>query len=189
MGASGGGHVTVMTQLIDANADVNARDRFGSTPLMMACRHNKEPAVLLLLEKGADVTIVNAYGGTALSSILDNTGHHDDIIAILKAHLADADQEPTVNNNILCLETETGHGNRLMEVFNFEMRTRTQAYYSAQTKAWSKPHTESFDDIPNAPQNLRKAFEQYRAAGGAIGEEVLLPTTSNAGNKNKGPKV
>ncbi|KAG9346086.1 hypothetical protein JZ751_007904, partial [Albula glossodonta] len=49
-----GGNVAVASLLIKAGADVNARDKNGKTPLMVAVLNNHEKLVQLLLEKGAD---------------------------------------------------------------------------------------------------------------------------------------
>ena len=55
----------VITALLNAGADVNARDRAGDTPLHNAARFNDNPAVITaLLNAGADAAIQNGVGNT-----------------------------------------------------------------------------------------------------------------------------
>jgi len=52
---------------------VNARNREGSSPLMIAARHNKNPEVItVLLKAGADVKAKNNDGKTALDCAKNN---------------------------------------------------------------------------------------------------------------------
>ena len=52
--------------LIDAGADVNIKDKDGSTALMWASDNGHTETVKLLIDAGADVNIKNKYGRTAL---------------------------------------------------------------------------------------------------------------------------
>ncbi|XP_043912117.1 fibronectin type 3 and ankyrin repeat domains protein 1 isoform X2 [Protopterus annectens] len=56
------GNVDAASSLIQAGANVNAKDKDGKTPLMVAVLNNHEPLVRLLLAKGADLTVTNEYG-------------------------------------------------------------------------------------------------------------------------------
>ncbi|KAI1886982.1 hypothetical protein AGOR_G00201360 [Albula goreensis] len=60
-----GGNVAVASLLIKAGADVNARDKNGKTPLMVAVLNNHEKLVQLLLENGADHHMKNEFGSGA----------------------------------------------------------------------------------------------------------------------------
>ena len=54
-------------QLIQAGADVNAKNEYGWTPLMLAARYNSNPETLTaLLDAGADAKAKNNEGKTAL---------------------------------------------------------------------------------------------------------------------------
>ena len=62
--------VEVARLLLDAGADVNARDKEGNTALILACDNPEQ--VLLLLQAGADPNVRNHEGETALSKTSDN---------------------------------------------------------------------------------------------------------------------
>lgn len=52
--------------LIDHGIDVNAADRLGNTPLMIAARERMYDNVKYLVEKGADINVTNVTGVNAL---------------------------------------------------------------------------------------------------------------------------
>jgi ankyrin repeat protein len=56
----------VSTWLLSQGADINARSPNGTTPLMMAARYGSLDTVPLLLKAGADTTLKNEQGLTAL---------------------------------------------------------------------------------------------------------------------------
>jgi len=60
------GDIERAKSLIDAGADVNARDIDGWTPLMYAALNGHTEIVELLIESGADVNAKGALRGTAL---------------------------------------------------------------------------------------------------------------------------
>lgn len=60
--AAGGGHLEVMQILLDAEADVNARDNFGKTPLHWTADANQPAAAVALLKAGADPSPWSRFG-------------------------------------------------------------------------------------------------------------------------------
>lgn len=56
----------VAKYLIDNGADVNAKDVEGLTPLIWHVLHRNYEIVELLVEKGANVTVVDRFGKNAL---------------------------------------------------------------------------------------------------------------------------
>ena len=64
--ASGGGHVDVMRALLENHAYIDAESPNGTTPLMMAAQYGSPDVVKLLLEEGADPTLKNQQGLSAV---------------------------------------------------------------------------------------------------------------------------
>lgn len=64
--AATGGHVAVLELLLERHAYVDAESPNGSTPLMMAAMYSSVDAVRALLDAGADPSIKNGLGLTAL---------------------------------------------------------------------------------------------------------------------------
>ena len=70
------GSIRAVTVLLEREkADVNHRDRYGSTALHVATELRDGQMALALLERGADVSLKNKHGETAVhSAILDGDG-------------------------------------------------------------------------------------------------------------------
>ncbi len=82
------GPVEILTLLLDAGADVNARNKEGDTPLMLAARFRHGEAypassanAMLLLERGADATLTNKAG----ENVADMAWHAPLVQALGKA--------------------------------------------------------------------------------------------------------
>jgi len=53
-------------QMLDAGADIDARDRHGQTALMLAAHHGHDTLVELLITRGAALDVTGKYGLSAL---------------------------------------------------------------------------------------------------------------------------
>lgn len=64
--AASGGHVQILEFLLEHSAYIDAESPNGTTPLMMAAMYGSPEAVKLLIQAGADLTVKNQLGLTAL---------------------------------------------------------------------------------------------------------------------------
>jgi hypothetical protein len=81
--AATGGHVEIMQLLLDQNAYIDAESPNGTTPLMMAAQYGSEAAVKLLLDAGADPSLKNQLGLTAID--FANRASRDDSAELIAA--------------------------------------------------------------------------------------------------------
>jgi ankyrin repeat protein len=76
------GKTDTVKALIEAGADVNAKDRQGKTALVVASEKGHLDSVKILLDNGADVNAKTKDGCTALM-FAENIGHRE-VVRILK---------------------------------------------------------------------------------------------------------
>lgn len=85
------GHVEAVEVLLQRGHPVNALDNMQRTALMDAAWEGHVEVVKKLLEAGADASIENAGGGTALKVAMRKKGNPEaqgEVIRLLRAHLA-----------------------------------------------------------------------------------------------------
>ncbi len=81
------GNVEAVRKFLAQGADINARDDYGNTPLMLACRNCHLDVVKFLLESGCDFTLTDRYSKKAID-IAEDWGYPT-IVELLKAYGAD----------------------------------------------------------------------------------------------------
>jgi ankyrin repeat protein len=79
--------VQALSAILAEGADVDARDRFGQTALMLAALHGHLEAVRLLVEFGADLDVTAKFGLSA--TMLAVVNHHESVARALAEAGAD----------------------------------------------------------------------------------------------------
>jgi hypothetical protein len=79
------GQLAIMELLLDQNAYIDAESPNGTTPLMMAAHYGTPEAVKLLLEAGADPSLKNQLGLTAID--FANRANREDSAGLIAASL------------------------------------------------------------------------------------------------------
>jgi len=64
--AAAGGHQDALSELLNWEADIEAKNRVGSTALLRAVSHDQIPIVRKLIKDGASIEATNKIGNTAL---------------------------------------------------------------------------------------------------------------------------
>ena len=85
--AAATGDVDAVRDLVRGGADVDARDRYGQTGLMLAAHHGKLEVVALLVASGAALDLTAKYGLSAL--MLAVVAGHADVARLLARAGAD----------------------------------------------------------------------------------------------------
>lgn len=70
------GDETSITRLLTAGEDVDAKDRYGQTALMLAATHGHGGIIRILVARGADTNVTAKFGLSALMLAVVN-GHAD----------------------------------------------------------------------------------------------------------------
>lgn len=83
--AATGGHIPVMRLLLENHAYIDAASPNGSTPLMMAAKYGSASAVQLLLEAGADPSLKNGIGLSAID--FARTAQRTDSVEIIASFI------------------------------------------------------------------------------------------------------
>jgi ankyrin repeat protein len=94
------GEHEVILELLAIDADINARNRLGSTPIHLAAMNGKCDTIRLLVEKGADLTLFDEEGNTAIHTAC-SVGDAAAVDALLSCG-ADPVARNSINGNTPC---------------------------------------------------------------------------------------
>ena len=82
LGAAEKGEAPNVRTFLEKGADINVKDEYDRTALMLAAYGGHTEIVKILLEAGADVNAEGKYGATALS--FATAGNYVEIVRLLK---------------------------------------------------------------------------------------------------------
>ena len=105
--ASHNGQFSVVTLLLECEAEVNAVKQDGRTALMLAGQSGHCDVVRVLLEKGADVNTTAHYGATAL--LVASGKGHCGVVKLLPEREADVNATTKGGRTALILSSKNGH--------------------------------------------------------------------------------
>lgn len=111
--AAYGGDLEVCMMLVDAGADVDARDAANNTALLGVAFKGYEEVAIYLLENGANVNACNSMLATPLSYAA--TFGHLSMVQLLIGHNADSNMKDQNGKNALDLARQ--HGKTEIETF------------------------------------------------------------------------
>ncbi len=97
-GAEGEGDIKLVQEALKEKADVNYKNIYGFTALMIAADNGHESIVKLLLENGADPDLQNDEDDTALILAASHRCRHDNIVELLLDGGANPDIKGGENN-------------------------------------------------------------------------------------------
>jgi len=132
----------VVKLLLSKGAEVNAKDKDGSTPLHKEAQNGHWDVVKLLLSNGAEVDAKDKDGKTPLD--LAASEGHDDVVQALKSHQVIKLAESKEPSEALKVLTDTLQARCLPEV--------------AQ---WAVNHSYAIDDFPGDASMARSCVLQY----------------------------
>lgn len=133
------GNLERAKELLIRGADVNAKTRYGATPLFFACDKGNVPLTKLLIEKGADVNVEDTfYGATPVTWVLfsaEESEPHREILGLLLA------EKPEAAAAALPFAAEQGDL-ELAEVIVASGKADTKALFGAMEMAKGAGHDE-----------------------------------------------
>jgi hypothetical protein len=177
--AAEGGSVAKVSSFLDQRVDINGRhclDGCRYTALMKAALKGRLEVVRFLLDRGADVTLLDGENKTAED--LARAGNHQEIVAILQSAVKNPDK--------IIFYGQIGDRTR-QDVYDFTMRERVTMIRQGKYGAVDTTTITGFSMIEDKSDEstLRKAFNEHLRRGGKTDEAVVFP---NRLPKNKLPR-
>ena len=105
----GSSDIAQLKTMLEQGADVNFRDRFGKTPIMVASEMGHEYIAEILVDHGADVNLQSQRGLTAL--MFAAMKGHENIVKLLVDHDADVNLRSRLGRPAHEIAARNGHDN------------------------------------------------------------------------------
>ena len=110
--AAARGDNTTVERMLDRHANIDAKDRYGDTPLNLALKNRHDDTAELLVSKGANVNARGALGDTplhvsvygnnaAMASLLRQKGANDTLVNTYGLKPADMESLPEIEGKVI----------------------------------------------------------------------------------------
>jgi ankyrin repeat protein len=125
--------------LIRAGADVKLADRYGVTPLYLACANGNAAMIKVLLNAGADANSVDPTGETALMTAV-RIGNLESVKTLLDSGAKVDTTDPTYKQTALMIGVRENHASvvRLLIERGADINAQTR---TGQTPGWILPNS------------------------------------------------
>lgn len=104
--AAGQGMVKELTSMLDDGADIDCTDYDRRSPLHVAAADGRLATVRLLVQRGANVNLIDRHGFTPLRDAI--RGEHDDVVEFLRGHGAELRTTLAVGASLLLSAVAAG---------------------------------------------------------------------------------
>ena len=99
--------ISAVKELIASGADINhQQERYGHTPLIIACNYNYKELAKFLISKGADINIRGKDGSSALIAAGSNS---QELVELLLSKGADVNAKTKNGATALSIVVKEGH--------------------------------------------------------------------------------
>jgi hypothetical protein len=168
--AAENGNLSGVTASLNEGAEINGRhclDGCRHTPLMKASIKGNLSIVTLLLERGADPTLLGSEGKTAMELARDN--NKTEVVTRIRSYEDDKSPDRVLFS--------TRIGNRIREdIYDFAMKERVTLIRPDQFAAVESALITGFSEIEDQSDGsmLRKAFNEHVKRGGKTDESEVF---------------
>lgn len=178
------GHVNELQSLIKRGANINEKNRFGMTPLMIAAEAETPifaEIVKILIEAGANLTEKDYFGKTAVDYALFRRSQAKALLiqqAIAAQKKAAEEDRPADYwrkmdaSRVSRITVFAEEQRKLTDIFNFKTRERIVLSTNLETSAEGISPPVLFDAV--APQILEEALRNFTDMGGVADRDFVL---------------
>ncbi|CAG0899889.1 unnamed protein product, partial [Cyprideis torosa] len=186
--------------LIDNKADVNAKDRWGQTPLHFAAKHNRHSIAKVLLDNGADPNIPDVFEQTPLH--LATSKQNEEVIKCLVANGARLDVKNKKGKTALDIarakgfahiayhfpgHLQNGRFERDFEVVKDGILGEGSFGRVFKAKMRGTDDVYAIKEIPFPPEDAKKTLREVRVVMGLSGECENILTHHDAWLEDRRP--
>lgn len=159
--ASRNGRLSCVGLLLDAGAEVNCRNRRGSTALNLAALGNHPSVVSALLAAGAQIDLATIYGDTPLTTAALNG--HSGVVKLLLEEGANREHKTASSQTALDLAVEDNHQEAAAILMEHERAERVvrPVVVAALSSIMPEELAQLCADFISFPEDRRRMLRQH----------------------------